>query len=54
MVGDVVDTAGRNFGSALEAGSEVTAVYLLSLALSPMGLALIACVVVVSLWKARG
>lgn len=54
MVGDVVDTAKRNMGSAFEAGSEDTAAYLLSLALSPMGLALIAGVVLVTLWKARG
>lgn len=38
----------------MAAGTEDTAAYLLALALSPMGLALIGCAVLVALWKARG
>lgn len=54
MGGEIVDKAKQNFGGALAAGSEDTAGYVLSLATSPMGLALIGCVVIVVLWKARG
>lgn len=54
MGGEIVRNAKQNFGGAVAAGTEDTAAYILSLALSPMGLALMGCVLLVAFWKARG
>lgn len=49
MGGEIVGKAKQNLGGAMAAGSEDTAAYVLSLALSPMGLVLIGCAVLVAL-----
>ena len=54
MLDQTVGRTAAELGSGLGAGDESTASYLLALALSPMGLTLMAAALVVALWKARG
>lgn len=54
MLDQVVGRATEGVGQTLAAGAEGGAAWFLSLALSPMGLALMLAALVVALRKARG
>ena len=53
MIDQVMGKASEGVGQTLAAGAEGGAAWFLSLALSPMGLTLMAAALVVALWKAR-
>lgn len=54
MIGDTVGRAQEALGSGLAAGAEGSAAYLMSLVLSPLGLALVGGALLVAFWKGRG
>ncbi len=54
MIDEVAKTAAASVGQALGAGAEGAAGWLLTAALSPVGLIVMGAALIVALWKARG